>query len=131
MELNMQSLAQRKAARMNQVVQTPSPTPIQPIVEAVIETKESPVIAQPAATQKAPEQPKFDKITILRMAQEAGLQLAIPRKEYVKHSYSVTVATREKFKERCRILGKTMADGFEEAMEDFFRKTDKEFARRK
>lgn len=66
---------------------------------------------------------------ILELAAKHGLKLQAPKKEYVKHTYSVTVDSKALFKKYCDVLGFSMQDAMEEAMQDFFKKHALEYTR--
>ena len=93
----------------------------------------SPALNTTTVTAAAPIQPvsepvqisnpvSFDRDTLIAMAAKAGLVLAKPKKEYVKHSYSVTSETRDRFKKHCKQIDKTMAEAFEEALTEYIAK---------
>lgn len=71
-----------------------------------------------------PVVPGIGKEELLAIAKSMGLELAAPKRIWIKHSFSITPESKETFQERCRALGLKMQDAMEEAMNDWFRKTE-------
>jgi hypothetical protein len=69
----------------------------------------------------------LDKEKLIALAKTMGLELAAPKKIWIKHSYSVTPESKEKFSKYCEILGIKMQDGLEDALNDWFKKKENEF----
>jgi hypothetical protein len=140
------TLAQRKAARMNKVAtndsvvgNNESASSIQNVtVEEAIKmtaptSPEQPKAAATAGSQQERSNPlagaTLSAQDILELAAKHGLKLQSPKKEYVKHTYSVTVESKALFKKYCDVLGINMQDAMEEAMQDFFKKHGLEYTR--
>jgi hypothetical protein len=70
---------------------------------------------------------KIDKETLIALARSLGLEVTAPKKIWIKHSYSVTPESKEKFANYCDVLGIKMQDGLEEAFQDWFKKKEVEF----
>ncbi len=65
---------------------------------------------------------------VISLARSMGLEVKAPKRIFIKHSYSITAETKEKFQTVCRSLGIKMQDGMEEAMGLFFEKHGEKFA---
>lgn len=140
MEIKVPTLAERKAARRSQIQTTitqPNDTPrtIQPEPVSVIQSNdyltsdtlhkvrmEAPVREHFPVNVKTSESNPLSKTDIIELARSMGLELAAPRKIWIKHSFSITPPTKEKFQEYCRALGYKMQDALEEALCDWFEK---------
>ena len=162
MEVNYQTLAQRKAAKRSQMEthntgnstsQTESvhfvsnemhvPNVTLPAavttVQAAIQTAQEVVAPQAIASPPAaahtiearPSQPNgsLSKDDIIKLAQSHGLKFEGARREFVKHTYSVTLESKALFKKYCDTLGYNMQDAMEESLQDFFKKHGLEYAR--
>jgi hypothetical protein len=157
MELNVPTIAQRKAARRSQIAsgaesstaQGPSlsehPAQTTQQVSGASEQSPNTVTASPdtsilrSTTDNVPKQnvsttpsPQIsdyplDKDSLIAIARSMGLELAAPKKIWIKHSYSVTPESKEKFSKYCEVLGIKMQDGLEEALVDWFKKRENEF----
>lgn len=134
MELNVPTIAQRKAARRSQVLTTDSATTA-PTTEPL--QQPPPVETQSALPETKPEsstppiirsEVPIDKESLLALAKSMGLELAVPKKIWIKHSYSVTPESKEKFSKYCETLGIKMQDGLEDALQDWFTKKQSEFS---
>ena len=65
----------------------------------------------------------------MMLAAKHGLKLQAPKKEFVKHTYSVTTDSKALFKKYCDTLGYNMQDAMEESLLDFFKKHALEYSR--
>ncbi len=144
MELEVRSLAQRKLAKKsliptNEILNnknievTPkevaipikeNEVPAAEIKEAVFQ-KIEPVIQDPPKERKVRGGP-LNKETLIKMAKELGLDIR-EKKVWIKHSYTVTPNDKEEFKTRCEVMGVKMQDAMEEALHDWFKKTQKRY----
>jgi hypothetical protein len=146
MELNVPTIAQRKAARRNQslVTETTSQSsdksteimqespaqilPEQTSSKAVQYTGTTEVEVLPERQIQSPiSDIKIDKETLFAIARSMGLELKAPKKIWIKHSYSVTPESKQKFADYCDVLGIKMQDGLEEALQEWFLKKEAEF----
>jgi len=59
---------------------------------------------------------------LIALARGMGLELAAPKKVWIKHSFSVTPQSKNTFTEMSRALGYKMQDAMEEALSDWFAK---------
>lgn len=82
----------------------------------------------PPATQPSPL-PALSKEMLMELARQAGFEVSEPKKEFIKHTYSVTKDQKNNFKEYCEVLGIAMQDGLYEALEMFFQKHAEDFKR--
>ena len=146
MELGMQTIAQRKAARRSSLLQNDPPQAIaqneirpQAAPEEIIieKTPEPRTSAIEPSMATAPSKPRikalstagtaFNKETLLAMAKTMGLELTAAKKIWIKHSFSITPETKECFQKRCNALGFKMQDAMEEALQDWFKKHEDEY----
>jgi hypothetical protein len=144
--MEMMTIAQRKAAKLNKLQNSETaPVSTQSVsiqnmtvneasrllagegkVESqVIETKS----ITPSAAPVSAAQPNLSAAEILELAAKHGLVLQAPKKEFTKHTYSVTVDSKNLFKKYCDVLGMSMQDAMEESMQDFFKKHALEYSR--
>lgn len=144
MELNVPTIAQRKAARRNQNSQSPSQesSPASLIPEQIenpsyiAQTQENKPAGSlklenasdvPLSAEAMVPETHIDKDTLIALARSMGLELTAKKKLWIKHSYSVTPESKEKFTNYCDVLGIKMQDGLEEAFQDWFKKKEVEF----
>lgn len=130
MDLEIQTIAQRKAARRQQFNQTQAqdtPQAQNPQVDAAPPAQVPAQSQALRASSPSPVLAPLSKEALMTLAQQMGLELREPKKVWIKHSFSITPETKHKFQERCRALGLKMQDALEEVMEDWFTKTDPEF----
>ena len=71
----------------------------------------------------------LSKDQIIMLAQKHGLKFEGMKKEFVKHTYSVTLDSKTLFKKYCDTLGLNMQDAMDEALQDFFKKHALEYNR--
>ena len=71
----------------------------------------------------------LSKDQIILLAQKHGLKFEGMKKEFVKHTYSVTLDAKTLFKKYCDTLGLNMQDAMDEALQDFFKKHALEYNR--
>ena len=69
----------------------------------------------------------LSKDQIIALAQKHGLKFEGMKKEFVKHTYSVTLDSKNLFKKYCDVLGLNMQDAMDEALQDFFKKHSLEY----
>lgn len=86
-------------------------------------------ISNGAGAMRANAQPIMTSQEILELAAKHGLKLQAPKKEFVKHTYSVTTESKALFKKYCDVLGINMQDAMEEALQNFFKKHALEYTR--
>lgn len=158
MDLNVPTIAQRKAARRSQLNPSDSSTPTlaqqTPATEAPQQdnTASPSILPEPTATHpvsgnsltppvhsnsnfdsfpaphaEVSKNVQLDKDALIALARSMGLELASPKKIWIKHSYSVTPETKQKFSDYCDVLGIKMQDGLEEAFQEWFKKKESEF----
>jgi len=150
MELNVPTIAQRKAARRNQSssqesivvdqntriadsVESLSSGTITTPSDQLITKEASPEVTLSTAENMTPKlsseniQPKIDRNTLIALARSMGLELSAPKRIWIKHSYSVTPESKETFSHYCEVLGFKMQDGLEEAFQDWFKKKESEY----
>ena len=135
MDLNVPTIAQRKAARRSQAsgnetdptttVPGPLPEPTVPVPPPSQSFNQNSSHLQ--LEKKPPVTPKLDKESLIALARTMGLELSTPKKIWIKHSYSVTPDSKDKFSKYCDVLGIKMQDGLEEALQDWFKKKENEF----
>lgn len=134
MDLNIPTLAQRKAARRSQP-STGETSSIQvtstveaPLEEQKVSSSQSLPVEPKVTPQKAPNSSsQMDKEHLIALARSMGLEIASPKKIWIKHSYSVTPESKNTFSKYCDVLGIKMQDGLEEAFQDWFKKKDSEY----
>jgi hypothetical protein len=112
----------KDAKGTTEMAQTPAPAFTQAQAQPIAPSS----IAAPMGKGRSSELSASD---ILELARKHGLTLQAPKKEYVKHTYSVTVDSKALFKKYCDTLGVNMQDAMEEAMQDFFKKHAIEYTR--
>ncbi len=90
----------------------------------------STVVAQ-IAVEAVPLTPDLglSRDQIILLAQKHGLKFEGMKKEFVKHTYSVTLDSKTLFKKYCDTLGLNMQDAMDEALQDFFKKHALEYNR--
>jgi hypothetical protein len=142
MDINVPTIAQRKAARRSQLPaldtgtsatsvvppQTASPTETLPVSNS---DESSAPVSKPTPHLNTQANPKtevsLDKESLIALARTMGLELTAPKKIWIKHSYSVTPESKEKFSKYCEVLGVKMQDALEESFQDWFKKREAEF----
>ena len=149
--MEMMTIAQRKAAKLNKIQSDSTnsvsiePKSIQNMtvdeaskliaVEATVNlpvTAQEIIVNRPVHTPTPPvsaSQPALSASEILELAAKHGLKLQAPKKEFVKHTYSVTTESKALFKKYCDVLGLNMQDAMEEALQMFFKKNALEYSR--
>lgn len=149
--MEMMTIAQRKAAKLNKIQSdSTNSVSIEPkSIQNMTVDEASKLIAgntnvnipvtaleikvsQPSITSTAPvsaAQPALSASEILELAAKHGLKLQAPKKEFVKHTYSVTTESKALFKKYCDVLGLNMQDAMEEALQEFFKKHALEYSR--
>lgn len=142
MDLNIPNIAQRKAAKRSQ--STPVDDPLTSLALPKPPLTQEPFsdpVSQSDLRTDAPPQPEslsagpprvpseiiLNKENLIALARKMGLELTAPKKIWIKHSYSVTPESKEKFSKYCDVLGIKMQDGLEEALQDWFKKGEVEF----
>ena len=73
--------------------------------------------------------PTLSAQDIINLAAKHGLTLQAPKREFIKHTYSVTTDSKALFKKYCDTLGINMQDAMEEALQGFFKKHALEYTR--
>lgn len=76
--------------------------------------------------EKKNSEPVMDKKALIELARRAGLEF-VDKRVFIKHSYSITVDNRDKFKSYCTVLGKKMQDELHEMMEKYFQDNRAEY----
>jgi hypothetical protein len=71
--------------------------------------------------------PQISKELLERMAREMGFELASPKRQFTKHTYSLTPRHKELMKQFTDVLGIAMQDAVCEAFDLFFAKYQSEF----
>lgn len=77
--------------------------------------------------EKSKTTPVISKELLAKMARELGYELAQPKREFTKHTYSVTPHHKETMKRYVDVLGMAMQDAVCEAFDLFFAKHQAEF----
>lgn len=95
-----------------------------------LDSQNSPSPASPLPTQRPfkssePTQGRsqFSKEDLIQLARSMGLEVGPPKRIWIKHSFSITPESKEKFQERCKALGIKMQDALEEALQNWFEAT--------
>ena len=121
-DLEVQTIAQRRAAKRNlansYVTEEVRP-PVVPFENSELE--------EPIQSHQSNFMGNIDRNQLLAMAKSMGLELRPEKKVWIKHSYSVTQESKEKFSNYCDTLGRKMQDALDEAFNDWFKKNKSEF----
>jgi hypothetical protein len=136
MELNVPTIAQRKAAKRSQSHEVMESTnvPLQS-ADAIIAVEKQRLQINPETNTNSPKSDpmlastlsSMNREKLIEIAKSMGLEVVTPKKLWIKHSYSVTPESKEKFSKYCETLGIKMQDGLEEAFQDWFKKKELEF----
>ncbi len=73
--------------------------------------------------ETSPGRSQFSKEDLIQLARSMGLEVGPPKRIWIKHSFSITPESKEKFQERCKALGIKMQDALEEALQNWFEAT--------